>query len=92
LVSRLVEAEGIGCTIFASYLQRHIDLDGREHGDHAAALLDRLCAGGLHLRLLGEACAVVALRARVKLWDAILVANPRMTVGYDDRTTFSSSR
>lgn len=73
LVARLAQ-QGNACDVFAGYLQRHIEVDGGEHGDHAHALVDRLCGGDDRLRLRGLLAAVEALRARLALWDAVLVA------------------
>ncbi|MCF2529142.1 DUF3050 domain-containing protein [Yinghuangia sp. KLBMP8922] len=61
-------------TLFREYLQRHIEVDGDEHGPMALRLLEDLC--GLQPRRWRE-CAgtvTVALRARATLWDAVAEA------------------
>lgn len=54
------------------YLQRHIEIDGGEHGPMAAQMLEELCAGDE--TKWGEAAqsAVTALRVRKILWDGAL--------------------
>ena len=65
-------------SIFLYYLQRHIELDGEDHGPLALALVDRLCgtdaADARDQARWREAELVVraALRSRVALWDAVL--------------------
>jgi hypothetical protein len=54
------------------YLERHILLDGGEHGDHAAALLTRLCGGDARKWHEAEGAALSSLRARQALWDGVL--------------------
>ncbi|NUU23947.1 MAG: DUF3050 domain-containing protein [Streptomycetaceae bacterium] len=58
-------------TLFREYLQRHVEVDGGEHGPMALRLLEELC--GFQPRRWRE-CAgtvTVALRARAALWDAV---------------------
>lgn len=60
--------------LFREYLQRHIEVDGDEHGPMALRLLEDLC--GTDARRWRE-CAgtvTVALRARSTLWDAVAAA------------------
>lgn len=55
------------------YLQRHVELDGDEHGPAAGKLLASLCrtqADKERAQWAAEAC----LRARLHLWDGILAA------------------
>ncbi|MGE4056221.1 MAG: DUF3050 domain-containing protein, partial [Vicinamibacterales bacterium] len=73
LVERLTACE-VPCGRFLSYLQRHIELDGGEHGRAADALLQRLCSADVALRERAEDAALRALDARRQLWDAIFAA------------------
>ncbi len=53
------------------YLQRHIELDGDEHGPLAEKLLLALCGQSEKKTKEAEAAAQSALRARIALWDGI---------------------
>jgi Protein of unknown function (DUF3050) len=65
-----VEAEG-GLDEFKYYLERHIGLDGEEHGPMANRLLLSLCATEESRWELAEQTAVNCLEARHGLWDGI---------------------
>jgi len=56
------------------YLERHIAVDGEEHGPVAAKLWDRFCTVDATAREQSLAGARDALLARHKLWDAVLEA------------------
>lgn len=56
---------------FRYYLDRHIELDGDDHGPMAERLVASLCAGDPARWDLAERAAVEALGARVELWDGI---------------------
>lgn len=51
------------------YLQRHIDVDGGEHGPIASRMLGELCGAGEQKWSEAAAAAVTALAARKTLWD-----------------------
>ena len=55
------------------YLQRHVEVDGDEHGPAAAKLLGSLCEGPGDMEA-AMAAAEACLRARLELWDGILAA------------------
>jgi Protein of unknown function (DUF3050) len=58
--------------LFRFYLERHVALDGDEHGPASAALLDAVCdaqAGGAEEAFQAASAALAARRA---LWDAVL--------------------
>jgi hypothetical protein len=65
-----VEASG-GLEIFRYYLQRHIGLDGEEHGPMAGRLMQSLCGSDEHRWQVAEHAALAALEARRELWDGI---------------------
>jgi hypothetical protein len=65
-----VEAGG-GLEDFKYYLNRHIGLDGNEHGPMANRLLLSLCGSDESRWQVAEQAAVTALEARRDLWDAV---------------------
>ena len=54
------------------YLQRHIELDGDEHGPLAEKLLTALCEDSPEKQAEAERTAVQSLRARIDLWNGVL--------------------
>lgn len=56
---------------FRYYLERHIGLDGDEHGPMAIRLMTSLCGSDESNWQLAEETAVRCLVAREKLWDGI---------------------
>jgi hypothetical protein len=65
-----VEAGG-GLEDFKYYLERHIGLDGEEHGPMATRLLLSLCGSDESRWQVTEQTAVDCLEARRELWDGI---------------------
>jgi hypothetical protein len=65
-----IEARG-GLDIFRYYLNRHIGLDGDEHGPMASRLMQSLCGSDESLWAIAEQTAVNSLAARQELWDGI---------------------
>ena len=59
---------------FKYYLERHIGLDGDEHGPMATRLAQSLCRSEESLWKIAEETAVSCLIARQKLWDGIYEA------------------
>lgn len=54
-----------------AYLERHIQLDGDEHGPLAIQLLDELCEGSVQKYAAAIKVAEQALAARLEFWDGI---------------------
>lgn len=59
------------CPKFHYYLERHIQVDGEEHGPASVRLVEDLCDHDpVHIHE-AEQAAIEALKARIKLWDDI---------------------
>ena len=57
---------------FRYYLDRHIELDGDEHGPLSLKMMDVVCGGDADAWIRAERAAQQALELRVRLWDAIV--------------------
>jgi hypothetical protein len=64
--------QGLPCDTLIAYLQRHVEIDKREHSVASQQMVERLLSGNTQLAQSAEKASVLALRARVHLWDAIL--------------------
>jgi len=71
-VLRAVEPLGNACASLRLYLERHIQLDGEEHGAQAELLLRRLCGEDADKWREAESAARASLSAREALWDGVL--------------------
>ena len=58
--------------IFRWYLDRHIEVDGEEHGPMSLRMVSGLCAADPRKWEQAESAAIEALQARLDLWDGIL--------------------
>ncbi|MET0402464.1 MAG: DUF3050 domain-containing protein [Cystobacter sp.] len=65
---------GAECSALRLYLERHIQLDGEEHGVRAEQLLRGLCGEDPERWREARASALSALHAREALWDGVLRA------------------
>lgn len=59
------------------YLDRHIALDGDEHGQMGRQMVDLLCEGDARREHEATQAALVALQSRSLLWDGIALAVDR---------------
>ncbi len=71
LISELRE-KGQSSKKLEYYLQRHIDLDGDEHGPLAEKLLTRLCGDDPKKQQEAVETAKKAILSRIELWDGVL--------------------
>lgn len=72
MLDRLEVEEGVDLTDLRYYLERHIEVDGGHHGPLARRMVELLCRGEERLRAEAIEAALLALEARVELWDAIV--------------------
>jgi hypothetical protein len=56
---------------FHYYLQRHIEVDGDEHGPMAEHLVNYFCKDDPFLIHEAEQAAIAAIKARIKFFDEI---------------------
>jgi hypothetical protein len=56
---------------FIWYLERHIEVDGEEHGPMALRMISELCGDDAERWREAEAAAFFALESRLRLWDGI---------------------
>jgi hypothetical protein len=71
LVEQLERQEPERWRLFRFYLERHIELDGDEHGPAAARLVTRTCGDDPVKLLEAQAAGREALVEREALWDAV---------------------
>ncbi|MCH1418019.1 MAG: DUF3050 domain-containing protein [Flavobacteriaceae bacterium] len=63
--------EGVPLKHLIYYLDRHIEVDGDEHGPMALQMIEELCQGDPEKISEAIAAAKTALEMRIKLWDGI---------------------
>ena len=71
LIKKLYTEHPEELSAFIYYLDRHIELDGEEHGPMAIQMMHHLCKEDDQKWVEAEEACVEALEARLALWDAI---------------------
>jgi Protein of unknown function (DUF3050) len=70
-ILRQLNISALDAPKFYYYLQRHVEVDGEDHGPKAEMLLDFFCENDPIKALQAEKAAIEAIQARVKLFDHI---------------------
>lgn len=74
-------------SLFSWYLDRHIEVDGDQHGPMALQMLGNLCGNDERKWQEAEQAAAEAVEARIAFWDGILAALEKVsseTIGRDE--------
>jgi Protein of unknown function (DUF3050) len=71
-----LQKENVSAPTLIYYLQRHIEVDGNEHGPLALKCLDYLTSGDSRLESLSLHSGQEALQKRQDLWDFVLKSLP----------------
>ncbi len=77
---RMVRQDGEHVDLFVRYLERHIELDGDDHGPKAVAMLRRLCGDDGTRWEEATQSALQSLQARCAFWSAIAEQLPLAAV------------
>ena len=71
IVKKLTKSEDLNSDLLIYYLDRHIELDGDEHGPMALKMIDNLCGNDTKKWEEATKASLRALEMRIKLWDYI---------------------
>ena len=69
-IVKVIKAHDIECPTLTYYFERHIEVDGENHGPLAQQLLSEVCGEDQTKVLRAQYCGLQSLRMRQKLWDA----------------------
>ncbi|MBY0517092.1 MAG: DUF3050 domain-containing protein [Bacteriovoracaceae bacterium] len=68
----VLKAENIHCPKLMYYLERHIHVDGEEHGPLSEKCLMELCQGQEELLMIAQQAGLSALQARNDFWNGVM--------------------
>ena len=70
----VLNQQGVKCPSFLLYLERHVAVDEEKHGPMADKLMNHYCYQSAKLLEESKSAAKAALKARLTLWDEIVLA------------------
>lgn len=70
-LSSLLNFSKLTAPRFFYYLERHIEVDGGEHGPASLILMNELCESNPIKKLETEQTAIQAIKDRIKFWDQV---------------------
>jgi hypothetical protein len=88
-IVNILKSENLHCPKLMYYLERHIHVDGEEHGPLSEKCLQELCAGNQAKLALAEKTGLKALKARDEFWTGVLSTINSSNLDANSRSTFS---
>jgi hypothetical protein len=74
-IVKSIEVEsGVSIAKLLFYLERHIKVDGGEHGPMALNMIKELCGTDQQKWMEATSVSIEALKMRIQLWDGVLLA------------------
>jgi hypothetical protein len=84
-----IDKNNIKAEKFKKYLDRHVTLDGDEHGPMSMKLLCRICGNDSQKWNIVLESALEAIQERIKLWDGILLELEKKPTLYETAGGFN---
>lgn len=72
IVKGLQEKEGVSTSRLLYFLDRHIEVDGGEHGPKSLQMMNELCGDDPIKWQEAKSASLKALQMRIELWNGIL--------------------